>query len=109
MSQDPIRASVDRPFPLSAAACSMDSKTPTKSRPGWRSQRRPGLADQKDTDRLMDIESRTSDTRPPRPAICPICGLSADNAVVVRSEHTATATYCDTRGHLFSVTWLEVA
>jgi hypothetical protein len=50
-----------------------------------------------------------TDNAPPRPAICPICGLSADNAVVVRSEHTATATYCDTRGHLFSVTWLEVA
>lgn len=87
----------------------MDHKTPTKSRPGWRSQRRPGLADQKDTDRLMDSMNERTDNAPPRPAICPICGLSADNAVVVRSEHTATATYCDTRGHLFSVTWLEVA
>ena len=45
----------------------------------------------------------------PRPANCPICGLSADNGIVRRSEHVAVATYCDTRGHLFSVTWLEVA
>lgn len=84
----------------------MSHKTPTKSRPGRSCSSAPGLADQKDTDRLMDIESRTSDDRP---AICPICGLGANNAVVVRSEHTATATYCDTEGHLFSVTWLEVA
>lgn len=47
--------------------------------------------------------------RTPRPAICPICGLSADNAVVRRSELVAVATYCDTAGHLFAVTWLEVA
>lgn len=46
---------------------------------------------------------------PPRPAVCPVCGLAADNAVVVRSELTATATYVDTAGHLFAVTWLEVA
>ena len=45
----------------------------------------------------------------PRPSICPICGLSADNGVIRRSELTATATFCDTRGHLWSVTWLEVA
>lgn len=44
-----------------------------------------------------------------RPAICPICGLTADNGITVRSELTATATYCDTAGHLWSVTWLEVA
>jgi hypothetical protein len=79
------------------------------SRPGRSCSSTPGLADQKDTDRLMDIVTPTSDNGQPHPAICPICGLRADNAVVVRSEHTATATYCDTRGHLFSVTWLEVA
>lgn len=45
----------------------------------------------------------------PRPAACPLCGLAADNGVLVRSELTATATYCCTEGHLFSVTWLEVA
>lgn len=62
------------------------------------------------TDRLMPIVDPTSDTPPPsRPALCPLCGLTADNAVTVRSELTATATYCDTRGHLWSVTWLEVA
>ena len=49
------------------------------------------------------------DLATPRPAICPICGLRADNGVVRRSELVAVATYCDTRGHLFSVTWLEVA
>ena len=79
------------------------------SRPGRSCSSTPGLADQKDTDRLMDIVTPTSDNGQPHPAICPICGLRADNAVVVRAEHTATATYCDTRGHLFSVTWLEVA
>lgn len=51
----------------------------------------------------------TPDKQNPRPAICPICGLSADNGIVVRGELIATATYCDTAGHLFSVTWLEVA
>jgi len=76
------------------------------SRPGWRCNAEPGLADQKDTDRLMDIMPSRAHARP---AICPICGLTADNGVLVRSELTATATYCDTEGHLFSVTWLEVA
>lgn len=62
------------------------------------------------TDRLMPIVDPTPDTRPaPRPAICPMCGLTADNGIVVRAEITATATYCDTAGHLFAVTWLEVA
>lgn len=45
----------------------------------------------------------------PWPAICPMCGLTADNAVMRRSELTATATYCCTNAHLFAVTWLEVA
>lgn len=44
----------------------------------------------------------------PRPAICPACGLTADNGIVRRSEVTATATYCCTNGHLFAVQWLEV-
>lgn len=44
-----------------------------------------------------------------RPSGCPMCGLVADNGIVVRSELTATATYCDTAGHLWAVTWLEVA
>lgn len=45
----------------------------------------------------------------PRPAICPACGLTADNAVIVRGELTTTATYVDTEGHLFAVVWAEVA
>lgn len=45
----------------------------------------------------------------PRPSTCPICGLLADNAITVRAELTATATFCDTAGHLWAVTWLEVA
>lgn len=44
-----------------------------------------------------------------RPSACPICGLTADNGVTVRSELTASATYVDTAGHLWAVTWLEVA
>ena len=44
-----------------------------------------------------------------RPSLCPTCGLTADNAITIRSELTATATYCDTAGHLWAVTWLEVA
>lgn len=44
-----------------------------------------------------------------RPSVCPICGLTADNAVVVHSELTSTATYVDTESHLWAVTWLEVA
>ena len=47
------------------------------------------------------------DTRQPRPAICPSCGLTADNAVVRRSEVTTMATYVCTNAHLFAVTWLE--
>ena len=43
----------------------------------------------------------------PRPSVCPTCGLAADNGVLVRGELTATATYCDTAGHLWAVTWLE--
>lgn len=45
----------------------------------------------------------------PRPSPCPACGLTADNAVIVRSELINTATYVDTAGHLFAVTWVEVA
>jgi len=45
----------------------------------------------------------------PRPAVCPACGLTADNGVLRRSELTATSTYCCTAGHLFAVTWLEVS
>lgn len=45
----------------------------------------------------------------PHPALCPTCGLAADNGILVRSELTATATYVDTAGHIFSVTWVEVA
>lgn len=44
-----------------------------------------------------------------RPSICPLCGLTADNAVTVQGELTATATYCDTAGHLWAVTWAAVA
>jgi hypothetical protein len=90
----------------------MSHETPTKSRPGWRSQRRPGLADQKDTDRLMDIMPERADNAPPRqsrPSVCPICAMYADNGVITRAEVTATATYLDTAGHMWSVTWLEVA
>ena len=47
--------------------------------------------------------------RPPRPSTCPVCGLAADNGVLVRAELTATATYVDTAAHMWSVTWLEVA
>lgn len=47
--------------------------------------------------------------REARPSTCPVCGLTADNGITVRSELTATATYCDTSGHLWAVTWLEVA
>lgn len=79
-----------------------------KSRPGSRANDVPGLTDQKDTDRLMDIMHERTDSAPPRPAICPICGLTADNGVYARStsQPTATATYCDTNDHLWSVTWL---
>lgn len=84
----------------------MADKTPTKSRPGGRANDTPGLADQKDTDRLM---SNVQPRPVARPALCPTCGLTADNGVLVRSELTATATYCDTAGHLWAVTWLEVA
>lgn len=87
----------------------MGLKTPTKSRPDARLQLASGLADQKDTDRLMDIMKHASDEAQPRPSVCPLCGLAADNGVMRQSELTSTATYCDTAGHLWSVTWLEVA
>ena len=55
----------------------------------------------------MDIMTPGDDARQPRPAICPSCGLTADNAVVRRSEVTTMATYACTNAHLFAVTWLE--
>ena len=58
----------------------------------------------------MDIVDPISgDRHNPRPAICPACGLTADNGIVRRSEITATATYCCTNEHLFAVQWLEVS
>ena len=98
----------ETPFAMSLAVCSMDADTDT-SRPGRSCTSTPGLADQKDTDRLMDMMTPATDSRQPRPSVCPICGLAADNGVVRHSELTATATYCDTAGHLWAVTWLEVA
>jgi hypothetical protein len=41
--------------------------------------------------------------------MCPICRLTADNAVTVEAELTRTATYVDTAGHMWSVTWLVVS
>ena len=41
-------------------------------------------------------------------AICPICGLSANNGTVTHSLHVSVATFICTRAHLFTVTWLEV-
>lgn len=60
---------------------------------------------------MTSIAPQNRSVNPPlaRPSVCPICGLAADNAVVVNSELTATATYCDTSAHLWSVTWLVVA
>ena len=48
-------------------------------------------------------------TPPARPSVCPACGLAADNGITVEAELTRTATYCDTAGHLWSVTWLAVS
>lgn len=45
----------------------------------------------------------------PRPVPCPVCGLTADNAVVTRTELTASATYICTEAHLFALVWVEVA
>lgn len=47
--------------------------------------------------------------RPAPVSICPLCGLAADNGILVRSELTATATYVCTDAHLWSVTWAETA
>lgn len=58
---------------------------------------------------MIEYASPTEGVTTPRPAICPNCGLTADNGITRRSELTATATFCCTNGHLFSVTWLEVA
>lgn len=44
-----------------------------------------------------------------RPTPCPICGLVADNAVVVHGEIVAMATYVCTDGHIWSLTWAEVS
>lgn len=44
-----------------------------------------------------------------RPTPCPICGLTADNAVVVQSELVTTATFVCTESHLFALTWVAVA
>lgn len=99
---------MDRPFPLSVTACVLDLDTDT-SRPGSRANDVPGLADQKDTDRLMDIMHARTDSALPRPALCPICGQVADNGIPRRSEITTLVTYVCTNGHLFAVTWVEVA
>lgn len=44
----------------------------------------------------------------PNSAICPICGLSANNGVTTHSLHVTVATFICTRAHLFTVTWVEV-
>lgn len=54
----------------------------------------------------MNIEPPSSATQnQARPGLCPICGLIADNGIRIDSELTASATYVDTAGHLFSVMW----
>lgn len=93
---------------MSVSACVLAGDTDT-SRPGGSCTSAPGLADQKDTDRLMDSMKQPTDTRQPRPSVCPVCSMFANNGVITRGEATATATYLDTEGHMWSVTWLEVA
>ena len=58
---------------------------------------------------MPTLEPPSTGVKSPRPSVCPICGLTADNGITVRSELTATATFVDTSGHLWSVTWPEVA
>ena len=48
-------------------------------------------------------------TTNPRPSICPTCGLTSDNGIRVEAELTSSATYVDTAGHLWAVTWVGVA
>lgn len=54
MSTGPVDNSGHSAFALELTAVELVSKTPT-SRPGRSCTSTPGLADQKDTDRLMDI------------------------------------------------------
>lgn len=59
---------------------------------------------------VAHLTGTTPDPTPSsRASVCPRCGLLANNGVTVRSELTATATYVDTEGHIWSVTWPEVA
>lgn len=66
-----------------------------------------GLAGRKEHDRLVETVDARAQVAPV--AICPNCGLTANNGVLVRSELTTAATYLCTEAHIFSVTWMENA
>lgn len=81
---------------------------PTVSAAGDPGSYRPHLA--KDEIGMTSVPDATDVPPPsPRPSICPACGLTADNGITVHSELTSTATFVDTAGHLWAVTWLAVA
>ena len=107
MSQDPTSKPVETPFRHPQSTGKLDADTDT-SRPGRSCTSTPGLADQKDTDRLMNIMNDPTNSGQPRPALCPICGLTSDNGIARHTEVTTLVTYVCTRGHLFAVTWVEV-
>lgn len=56
----------------------------------------------------MNIMQPLTDSGQPRPAICPVCGLIADNGVA-RRDSTRTVSYVCVNAHLFATTWVEVA
>lgn len=113
MTRHEAQSSVDDPCAVSAPLETMGSeRTDNKSAPerSCNSMCSGASPTSERTDRLMASVSTRPDVRPaPRPATCPVCGLLADNGILVRSELTATATFVDTAGHIFAVTWLEVA
>ena len=102
------RFRMSEPLETMSPAKDSDPEPPTAPTAGPRLGVKPTTTAKDEID--MDSVPQPADNPPPaRPSICPTCGLTADNAVTVESELTRTATYCDTAGHLWAVTWLAVA
>jgi len=97
-----------RPFPASVGHVTISNKdTTNRSAPEQRrcnAARGPGR-----TKGTRPAMNRVRPTTDPRPSICPTCGLTADNAILVEAELTRTATYVDTSAHMWAVTWMAVA
>lgn len=97
---------VDAPYRLSVGSTTIDTGHRHKSAPVALQRQTRGLADRKDTDRLMATVDVRTDNAPP--ALCPLCGERGRGIAVPESDRITKANYICPDGHVWTSHWLEV-